>query len=187
MQEAEILQPVPVLAIVVQPETSPIEGDQQSTPTAVVPITVVVDSAPEPTSATDAPPTSAVDAEAAPPTDSGGISVKVKSPLQLSQSRSTSSSPAFDTHDNHAKDSVHKNQSNVPDARAFVVSSTLNRSSLSSAVHAKPVYWSTRDLRTSHANVCFSCLLTKDLLQNVSFLCYRRALCFHKRSLIKHH
>ncbi|KAJ7829712.1 hypothetical protein B0H13DRAFT_2434948 [Mycena leptocephala] len=88
----------PVPAVVVKPETVPITPDQQPTPTvlasAVLPISVHVDSAAEAFSTIDVPPTSAVDAEAAPPAD--GDDVAVVAPLTVDVDSAAESSSAID-------------------------------------------------------------------------------------------
>ncbi|KAJ7908535.1 hypothetical protein B0H13DRAFT_2016430 [Mycena leptocephala] len=130
--------------------TSPIDTDDIAVATvlasAVVPVTVNVDSTAEPSSATDALPTSAVGAAAA--TNSNDIAVEVSS--------------TFDSHasgENRAVDSAQR----VISRRDLPL-----RTSFSSAAHAKPLYWSARDLERFIPLLPSSSELPRRILNQVS-------------------
>ncbi|KAJ7764063.1 hypothetical protein B0H14DRAFT_2633625 [Mycena olivaceomarginata] len=139
---------------------------------AMAPFTVDVDSAAESSSATDAPPTSAVDVEATPPMDTDDIAVatvlaSAVVPVAVNVDSTAEPSSATDTPPASAVDAAAATNSNDI---AVEVSSTFDshasgenravdlaqrvisrrdlphRTSFSSAAHAKPLCWSTRDL-----------------------------------------
>ncbi|KAJ7810166.1 hypothetical protein B0H14DRAFT_3480857 [Mycena olivaceomarginata] len=127
----------PVPAVVVQPETMPITPDQQPTPTALAPA-VHVDTAAEAFSTIDVPPTSAVDAEAAPPADSDDVSVVA--PLTVDVDSAAESSSATDARPTNVVD-AEATPPNDSDDIAIVAPLTVDVNSAaesSSATDARP-------------------------------------------------
>ncbi|KAJ6578941.1 hypothetical protein B0H10DRAFT_2198867 [Mycena sp. CBHHK59/15] len=133
----------------------------------VAPFTVDVDSAAESSSATDAPPTSAVDAEATPPIDTDDIAVATVVPVAVNVDSTAEPSSATDAPPTSAVDAAAATNSkdiavevaSTFDSHASGENRTVDmaqrvisrrdlpqRTSFSSAAHAKPLCWSTRDL-----------------------------------------